>query len=400
MLDPLTALALTGNILQFIDFGFKATCKARDIYLSADGVTAENADLEVLTTDIATVSAKLSASLGNASGNDSLDDICRRCKASADDLLAALKNLQAEGKKGKWKSARKGLKAVWGKKKVDELRERLEGWRDEVHFHVVVQLRNDINVNAILESERLDTLDEYAKTILVEISVTEDTIREAIIVEGDNSERRHNETKAVILSEQGQTRGHITDTILSEGELAGTRHEQTVAVIRAKGTEVQEDIRDAIHVESENSSQRHKQTQDIIIASHTEAQNDITQTLETLDSNLKAEQEATRRELEQLKIAMTQIEKDMARRDEELKVLLIELSHTHTEKEKRRLQERSNAVTIALYALVTVYEALQVRWNGYCFASSGQIGDYIVYSGGAVAEENYRLQHHPRLYCR
>ena len=51
----------------------------------------------------------------------------------------------------------------------------------------------------------------------------------------------------------------------------------------------------------------------------------------------------------------------MARRDEELKILIIDLSKTHTEKEKKRLQERSNTVTIALYALITVYERLQVR---------------------------------------
>ena len=141
MLDPLTALAFTGNILQFIDFGLKATSKAREVYLSADGVTAENADLEVLTTNIASVSGKLAASSGNSSGNASLDDICRQCKGSADDLLVALNKLKVEGTKGKWESARKGLKAVWGKKKVDDLRVRLESWRDEIQFHVVVQLR-------------------------------------------------------------------------------------------------------------------------------------------------------------------------------------------------------------------------------------------------------------------
>ena len=141
MLDPLTALALTGNVLQFIDFGLKATSKAREVYVSADGITAENADLEVLTTDIASVSEKLVASSGNSSGNDSLDDISRRCKASAADLLVALRKLKVEGRKGKWKSVRKGLKAVWGKRKVDDLRVRLESWRDEIQFHVVVQLR-------------------------------------------------------------------------------------------------------------------------------------------------------------------------------------------------------------------------------------------------------------------
>ncbi|KAG4436838.1 hypothetical protein IFR05_007687 [Cadophora sp. M221] len=359
MMDPITALALTGNILQFIDFGLKATSKARDIYLSADGVTAENADLEALIVDIAAVTTKLAASSANTSGNDSLDEICRRCTASAKDLIAALQKLKMDGQKGKWKSARKGLKAVWGKKKVDELQGRLEGWRDEIQFHVVVQLRDDIDVTAVRQSERFDALDEYAKALLSGISVTELSIREAIIAEGENSDRRHKNIEAVIVSSQAEARSEIRNAMLMESEASETRHGHRTSVILAKGTEIQEDIRGAILEESENSDKRHQKTKGDILAKQTETQVEITQALETMDSNLRAEQESTRLELEQLRSAMVQIEEDIARRDEELKLLLIELSSSVNDKEKKRLQERSNAVTTALYALIIVYESLQ-----------------------------------------
>ncbi|KAH7348848.1 hypothetical protein BKA65DRAFT_268917 [Rhexocercosporidium sp. MPI-PUGE-AT-0058] len=117
-----------------------STSKARDVYHSADGVTAENADLEALTIDIVAATTKLTASSSHVSGNDNLDDICRRCTASANDLVVVLQKLKVDGQQGKWKSVRKGLKAVWGKK-VDELRGMLVGWRDEIQFHVVVQMR-------------------------------------------------------------------------------------------------------------------------------------------------------------------------------------------------------------------------------------------------------------------
>lgn len=60
---------------------------------------------------------------------------------------------------------------------------------------------------------------------------------------------------------------------------------------------------------------------------------------------------------------MEQFEQDMLRRDNELKDLLIELSKAHSDKERKKLQERSNAVTVALCALVTIYQSLQVRQN-------------------------------------
>lgn len=94
MLDPITALAITGNVLQFIDFGLKVTPKTKEIYQFADGVTAENAGLEVLTEDIEAVNPKLTTSSHTASRNDGLDDICRRCTASSNDLMSALQELK------------------------------------------------------------------------------------------------------------------------------------------------------------------------------------------------------------------------------------------------------------------------------------------------------------------
>jgi hypothetical protein len=59
---------------------------------------------------------------------------------------------------------------------------------------------------------------------------------------------------------------------------------------------------------------------------------------------------------------MVQIEQDMKRRDEELTVLLLALREARTVKERQKLQERTNAVTTAIYALVTMNQSLQVEF--------------------------------------
>jgi septal ring factor EnvC (AmiA/AmiB activator) len=97
------------------------------------------------------------------------------------------------------------------------------------------------------------------------------------------------------------------------------------------------------------------------VAKQEETQAEMTQVLESIDASSRAEHEATRRELEQMKQALAQIEQDMIRRDDELKELLTAIGRAHGDKEKKNLQERSNAVTVALCALVTVYQSLQVR---------------------------------------
>jgi uncharacterized protein (DUF3084 family) len=124
-----------------------------------------------------------------------------------------------------------------------------------------------------------------------------------------------------------------------------------------------------IQLESAKSDERHLQTTVTIISKQEETQTEVTKVIEGLDASSRAEHEATRRELEQMKQTMAKIEQDMARRDEELKGLLIALSQAHTERERKKLQEKSNAVTAALFALVTIYESLQVEASSFQFCT-------------------------------
>jgi hypothetical protein len=59
VLDPLTALSLAGNILQFIDFAAKVVSKCRGIHKSPDGVLPEDQELELVASDLARLSKRL-----------------------------------------------------------------------------------------------------------------------------------------------------------------------------------------------------------------------------------------------------------------------------------------------------------------------------------------------------
>jgi hypothetical protein len=59
----------------------------------------------------------------------------------AKELSDTLKEMKADGKKSRIKSARKALKTMWGKKRVEDMKRRLEEYRDEIQFHVLVDLK-------------------------------------------------------------------------------------------------------------------------------------------------------------------------------------------------------------------------------------------------------------------
>ena len=54
---------------------------------------------------------------------------------------SALRGMKVPGQKNKVKSVRKALKIIWGEKRVDEMKTRLEGYRDELQFHVMMNMK-------------------------------------------------------------------------------------------------------------------------------------------------------------------------------------------------------------------------------------------------------------------
>jgi len=58
-MDPLTALAFAGNIIQFVGFGSRLLRRAGELYKFSAGKLAMNNELELVTTDLRALVVKL-----------------------------------------------------------------------------------------------------------------------------------------------------------------------------------------------------------------------------------------------------------------------------------------------------------------------------------------------------
>ena len=140
-MEPLVAIGLVGNIVQFVDFTSKLITKTAEGYRSADGALVDNARLEAATNDLLALNDQIDCNATTGSTDPALLSLCSSCNDVAKELLAALSKLKAEGGKSKWKSFRKALRSVWSKEKVLEIERQLSNFRDEINLRIVVDLR-------------------------------------------------------------------------------------------------------------------------------------------------------------------------------------------------------------------------------------------------------------------
>jgi hypothetical protein len=140
MTEALVAIGLVSNVVQIIDFSGKLLSSSRELYRSSVGALAANVDIETAATHLALLNNKITDSTSTTSDN-ALKRLCESCSSTADELLAALNKVKAEGKKDKWESIRKALRSVWAKEQIAALEERLAKFRHELNLHITVDLR-------------------------------------------------------------------------------------------------------------------------------------------------------------------------------------------------------------------------------------------------------------------
>ncbi|KAJ9160716.1 hypothetical protein NKR19_g3020 [Coniochaeta hoffmannii] len=146
-MDPVTALGLAGNIVQFIDFTCNLLSKANDIH--KDGFLVEYADMQLVNDDLREHVEGLRTRLQPldtaepmvCDNEKAFRKLCGKCLKVAAELEQALKLLQIHGKKTKWKSFRQALKSVWGKQHLTELKGRLDLYSDQLDRRLLADLR-------------------------------------------------------------------------------------------------------------------------------------------------------------------------------------------------------------------------------------------------------------------
>ena len=151
-MDPITALGVAGNVVQFLDFGRKLVYTSFEICKAPNGASASNKESEMLLKDfiesIDTVSAdllqydnKLSLNIQQTPSSSGLQEIVDHCKALTVNLLARYENLKLHRKSGRWKSLMRAVKCMWKEPELQDLNERLIRYHSQLEWRVLLSLR-------------------------------------------------------------------------------------------------------------------------------------------------------------------------------------------------------------------------------------------------------------------
>ena len=147
MVDPIAALGVVGNVLQFVQFASEVISEGKRIYRSGDGTATDNHDLEIVTSDLVLLQSKIAksteGSLSNGAPSEevALRKICEVANELATKLLQKLNSVKAEGRHRRWDSFRQALKTVWCQKDIDRMAERLLKVQNDLQLQVLVGLK-------------------------------------------------------------------------------------------------------------------------------------------------------------------------------------------------------------------------------------------------------------------
>jgi len=147
MIEPLTAFALAGNVVQFVEVGYKATVIIRQIWDAS--ATDENVEIEAIAQDITDISTKLIAT--SSSANTQSDDeqkllhLARRCEDPAAELNTMLRDLivRSKGAKRRIEVVRKTLHLMYRRDKIASLQHRIQDLRDQLSTRMIFILQYD-----------------------------------------------------------------------------------------------------------------------------------------------------------------------------------------------------------------------------------------------------------------
>ncbi|KAI1212160.1 uncharacterized protein F4807DRAFT_450400 [Annulohypoxylon truncatum] len=143
-MDPFSAIGLAGNIITFLDFGYKLLSKSKAIYKSTSGTTALNNKLASETQQLQGVTAGLQMPglVGSLSDQEiALEQLAAECSIVSSDLTALINDLKTRNPNSMRESVRTAFRDWRKKDKKDELRLKLDRCRDQLNLQITTLMR-------------------------------------------------------------------------------------------------------------------------------------------------------------------------------------------------------------------------------------------------------------------
>ena len=156
-MDPLSALSVTGTIIQFVDFGTKMLSSGMELYKSTKGSLKVSEELELAIGDLQAVLVKLRANAGPETSippapspqseaeidehRDSFLEICNNATLVVGELLRKLNDLKVRDRKHRvWQTLRAAIRTAWSKDEISALRERLSSLSESLTPRLLVEM--------------------------------------------------------------------------------------------------------------------------------------------------------------------------------------------------------------------------------------------------------------------
>ncbi|KAH8895919.1 hypothetical protein GQ53DRAFT_819879 [Thozetella sp. PMI_491] len=171
-MDPLTAISLASSIIAFLDVSAKIFKGARDVHSSLSGTTEENRNREVLVNEMKGFSSKLVAPDGTGLVGEErqLCTLAEECRGLSTQIAELLGKIKAKNPKSKTESLWSSVKDKFYEKEKQELEQRLDRCRAQLHLQLTYWTSQDIKsrMQDVLKTVEQDL--EKLKTIQASVA--------------------------------------------------------------------------------------------------------------------------------------------------------------------------------------------------------------------------------------
>lgn len=143
-MEPLAALGLASNVLQFVDFSSNLVRDAAKVYHSTSGLPAELEDVVIITDSLDSYMGRLSPPALSPSApadNKALIALVSSCQETCRDLKQLVENIKGKDPGSRRDSFRVAWRSLRSKGRLEELEKRLDRYRSQILSHLVYMLR-------------------------------------------------------------------------------------------------------------------------------------------------------------------------------------------------------------------------------------------------------------------
>ncbi|KAF2728839.1 hypothetical protein EJ04DRAFT_556507 [Polyplosphaeria fusca] len=163
-MDPLTAVGLASNVVQFVSFAGDLISKGKEIARSADGALVENLEIEAVTQSLHELSKSLiipnvgpqkrfGGTQKPTQADRNLQELSEKARDVAEELLGALRRLKMQsGTSTPWANFRQAFIAVLSADKIDQLSTRLDRFQQQINTALLVSLREHLTTKPVSEN--------------------------------------------------------------------------------------------------------------------------------------------------------------------------------------------------------------------------------------------------------